>query len=133
VEAPLEAARARLLLGRACFALGDAEGAALEVDAAREELERLGAAPELAALEADPPLAGSNASEDEHHGLTPREREVLALVAAGRTNQGIADELSISVKTVARHLSNIYGKLGLSSRSQATAFAYEHGLVDSSA
>jgi DNA-binding NarL/FixJ family response regulator len=61
--------------------------------------------------------------------LTPRELEVLKLVATGRTNQAIASELVLSEKTVARHLSNIFAKLDLSSRSAATAYAYEHHLV----
>ena len=61
--------------------------------------------------------------------LTPREVEVLRLVSTGRTNRGIATALSLSEKTVARHLSNIYLKLGISSRSAATAYAYEHALV----
>ena len=62
-------------------------------------------------------------------GLSPRELEVLRLVATGRTNPAIARELVLSEKTVARHLSNIFAKLGLSSRSAATAYAYEHDLV----
>ena len=62
-------------------------------------------------------------------GLTAREVEVLALVASGKTNRAIASELFLSEKTVARHVSNIFMKLGLSSRSAATAYAYEHGLV----
>ena len=62
-------------------------------------------------------------------GLSPRELEVLRLVATGRTNHAIAAELVLSEKTVARHLSNIFAKLGLSSRSAATAYAYEHDLV----
>jgi DNA-binding NarL/FixJ family response regulator len=66
-------------------------------------------------------------------GLTGRELEVLRLVAAGRTNRAIATELVISEKTVARHLSNIFDKLGVSSRAAATAWAYEHGLVTSPA
>jgi DNA-binding NarL/FixJ family response regulator len=66
-------------------------------------------------------------------GLTAREVEVLRLVAAGKTNKAIAAELVISEKTVARHLSNIFSKLGLGTRSAATAYAYEHGLVATSA
>jgi DNA-binding NarL/FixJ family response regulator len=62
-------------------------------------------------------------------GLSPRELEVVRLVAAGRSNQAIAAELVLSEKTVARHLSNIFGKLGVSSRTAAAAYAYEHGLV----
>jgi DNA-binding NarL/FixJ family response regulator len=63
--------------------------------------------------------------------LTAREVEVLRLVATGKSNRAIATELVISEKTVARHVSNIFTKLGLSSRSAATAYAYQHGLVDS--
>jgi DNA-binding NarL/FixJ family response regulator len=55
--------------------------------------------------------------------------EVLRLVASGRTNRAIAEELFISDKTVARHLANIFLKLGLSSRTEATAYAYRHQLV----
>jgi DNA-binding NarL/FixJ family response regulator len=62
-------------------------------------------------------------------GLSPRELEVVRLVAAGRSNQAIAAELVLSEKTVARHLSNIFGKLGVTSRTAAAAYAYEHGLV----
>ena len=62
-------------------------------------------------------------------GLSEREREVLALLASGKTNRAIAAELFLSEKTVARHVSNIFTKLGVSSRSAATAYAYEHNLV----
>jgi DNA-binding NarL/FixJ family response regulator len=63
--------------------------------------------------------------------LSPRERQVVALVATGRTNREVGAELRISEKTVARHLSNVFAKLGLSSRAAATAYAYEHDLVPS--
>ena len=62
-------------------------------------------------------------------GLTAREAEVLRLVADGRTNRDIAVELVISEHTVARHLQNIFAKIDVSSRSAATAFAFEHGLT----
>ena len=65
-------------------------------------------------------------------GLTPRELEVLRLVAAGNTNRAIAEQLVLSEKTVARHVANIFTRLGISSRSAATAYAYEHGLLNSS-
>ncbi len=125
LDAPYDAARVRVLIGKACGALGDADGHSLELDAARWVFRELGAIPELAGLdriagEADPGLAA---------GLTRREVEVLRLVAAGKTNRAIAGDLFLSEKTVARHVSNIFTKLGLSSRSGATAFAYEHGLV----
>jgi DNA-binding NarL/FixJ family response regulator len=66
---------------------------------------------------------------DRGHGLTPRELEVLRLVATGMTNQAIADELHLAVKTVDRHVANILTKLGVPTRTAATAFAYEHDLV----
>jgi len=118
------AARLRVLIGRACSALGDAEGASLEFDAARATFEQLGAAPDLARLSAPVPAPAARP-----HGLTPRELEVLLLVATGKTNKAIAGELFLSEKTVDRHVSNIFDKLGVSSRSAATAFAYEHKLV----
>lgn len=123
LDAPFDAARVRVLLGRACHALGDGEGADMELRAARATFKRLGAAPELARMSDDRPEAGAS------HGLTPREREVLGWLATGRTNRAIAQALSISEKTVARHVANIFNKLGLSTRAAATAFAYEHDLV----
>jgi DNA-binding CsgD family transcriptional regulator len=123
VGAPYELARCRALLGQACLALGDADAAELELEAARGAFERLGAASDLARLDA---LLGPEADT---HGLTPRELEVLRLVAAGKTNKAIAAELVVSERTVDRHVSNILAKLRLPSRAAATAFAYEHGLV----
>lgn len=123
VDAPYEAARARVLLGRACRELGDHDGAVMELDAAAWAFRKLGAAPDLGRVErlamAAAPKAGL---------LTAREIEVLHLVARGKTNRTIAADLVLSEKTVARHVSNILGKLGLSSRSAATAYAYEHDL-----
>jgi DNA-binding NarL/FixJ family response regulator len=69
------------------------------------------------------------AAVEEASGLTPRELQVLRLVAAGKSNRSIATDLFLSEKTVARHMSNIFSKLGLSSRAAATAYAYEHDLV----
>lgn len=125
LEVPYEVARVRVLLGLACRALGDDDTAALELEAARGLFQQLGAAPDLARVEelchpAAPKAAG---------GLTAREVQVLRLVAAGKTNQAIATELFISEKTVARHVSNIFAKLGLSTRAAATAYAYQHDLV----
>jgi DNA-binding NarL/FixJ family response regulator len=122
LEAPHEAARARLLIGVACRELGDGASAELEFEAARVALEDLGARPDLERLAR---LAGS----PRPGALSRRESEVLALVATGRTNRAIADELFISEKTVARHVSNIFAKLGISSRAEATAYAYRHGLA----
>ena len=125
LEAPYEAARARLLIGLACRALGDQDSAAMELDAARWAFQQLGAAPDLARLEAPAGGGPSGAAG----GLTAREVEVLGLVATGRTNRAIAAELVLSERTVDRHVSNIFTKLGVASRAAATAWAYEHHLV----
>ena len=117
--APYEGARVRELLGRACGALGDEDSAALELEAARDAFVRLGAADDLARLE------GARAG----HGLSPRELEVLRLVAGGATNRAIAAELVLSERTVDRHVSNILAKLRVPSRAAATAWAYEHRVV----
>jgi len=121
LDAPYEIARTRVLVGDACRRLGDEESASLEHDAARSIFERLGAKPDLARL-------GATSAADVH-GLSARELEVVRLVAAGRTNREIAAALVISEHTVARHLQNIYAKLGISSRAAATAYAFEHDLV----
>ena len=123
LEAPHQAARVRLLIGVACRELGDGASAELEFESARSALEELGARPDLERLAR---LAGSSGPEGP---LSRRESEVLTLVAAGKTNRGIAAELVISEKTVARHISNILSKLALSSRAEATAYAFKHGLV----
>jgi DNA-binding CsgD family transcriptional regulator len=124
--APYESARTRVLAAEACRALGDADGADLELEAALAAFERLGAGPDLARTRG---LAGAPAPVAD--ALSPRERQVVALVATGRTNREVAAELQISDKTVARHLSNVFAKLGLSSRAAATAYAYEHDLAPS--
>ena len=125
LRAPYETARARVLIALACRELGDWDAGELELDAARLALEELGAAPELARVEELARPAKTRAPG----GLTAREVEVLRLVASGKTNRAIAEELVISEKTVARHVSNIFTKLRISSRSAATAYAYEHDLV----
>jgi ATP/maltotriose-dependent transcriptional regulator MalT len=122
-DCPFEAAEARRVLGLACREVSDTEGAELALSSSLAVFERLGAAAEAARtaelLGARPLVAG----------LTKREVEVLRLVAAGKSNREIAAELCLSVKTVARHLSNIFCKIGVSSRAAATAFVYEHGLI----
>jgi len=125
LDAPYEAARVRVLIGRACRELGDDDGASMELDAARSAFERLGAALDMARVDE---LSGT-APTAARCGLTPRELEVLGLVATGRTNRAIASELVISERTVATHVSSILAKLGVSSRAGATAYAYEHGLA----
>jgi DNA-binding CsgD family transcriptional regulator len=125
LEVPYEAARLRVLLGLACRALGDDDTAALELEAARGVFAQLGAVPDLARVDS---LTRHTPSVDAH-GLTLRELQVLRLIAAGKTNKAIAAELVLSERTVDRHVSNIFTKLGVSSRTAATAYAYKHQLV----
>jgi DNA-binding NarL/FixJ family response regulator len=125
LEAPYEIARVQELLGISCRELGDEDTATLELEAAQEAFDRLGAAIDLARVG----TLGAIAAATETHGLTERELEVLRLVAAGRSNREIAEELVISEHTVARHVQNIFAKLGLSSRTAASAFAFAHNLV----
>ncbi len=120
--APYEVARTRVLVGLACRSLGDEETAELELEAARDEFERLGAHPDATSSAA---LLG----REDRHGLSARELEVLRLVAAGRSNRDIAAELVISEHTVARHLQNMFRKLRVSSRTAAAAYAHEHALL----
>lgn len=124
LEAPYDAARTRVLIGLCCQALGDDDGGHLEFDAACVTFERLGAAPDLARARALARPPG-----DRPAGLTRRELEVLRLVSSGKSNQAIATELVISRHTVARHVQNIFTKLGVTSRAAAVAFAFEHELV----
>lgn len=125
LDVPYEAARCRVIAARACRALGDAASADMELDAARVVFVELGARAALATVEAEAPAGHGRAGS-----LSAREIEVLRLVAAGDTNREIAGELYLSEKTVERHVSNIFGKLGLSTRSAATAYAFRHGLAD---
>jgi DNA-binding CsgD family transcriptional regulator len=125
LEAPYEAARARVLVGLACRALGDEDAAAMELEAARQVFQQLGAVPDSKRVS----QLYTTVSRKARTVLTAREVQVIALIATGRTNRAIADELRISEKTVARHVSNIFTKLGLSSRAAATAYAYQHDLV----
>jgi DNA-binding NarL/FixJ family response regulator len=115
----------RVLLGLACRTLGDDDTAALELEAARGVFAQLGAVSDLAQVDS---LTRRVASGNTR-GLTPRELQVLRLVAAGKSNREIASALVISERTVDRHVSNIFTKLGVSSRAAATAYAYEYQLV----
>ena len=124
LDAPYHGARVRVLLALACRALGDDEAARLELEAAARVFQRLEAAGDAARVAEllQTPVPGGAA-------LTTRERQVIRLVASGRTNRAIADQLTISERTVDRHVSNILRKLDLTTRSAATAYAYDHGLV----
>jgi ATP/maltotriose-dependent transcriptional regulator MalT len=125
LDVPYEVARTRVLIGEACRMLDDNDACTLELEAALADFVRLGAVPDAARVERllDRPQDGAE------QGLSPRELEVLRLVAAGKSNREIATALVISEHTVARHVQNIFGKLRVSSRAAATAFAFEHDLV----
>jgi ATP/maltotriose-dependent transcriptional regulator MalT len=125
LDVPYEVARARVLIGEACRMLDDSDACTLELEAALAEFTRLGAAPDVARVEQ---LLG-RPQDGGGHGLSPRELEVLRLVVAGKSNREIATALVISEHTVARHVQNIFGKLRVSSRAAATAFAFEHDLL----
>ncbi len=120
-----ESAVVRVAIAEACAALGDDDAAMLEREAAREVFEGLGARLDLDRMSG----AGAAAAGAGSHGLTDRELEVLRLVASGRTNREIAAVLVLSEHTVRRHLQNIFTKLGVTSRTAASAFAFEHDLV----
>jgi DNA-binding CsgD family transcriptional regulator len=125
LDAPHEVARVRVLLGLSCRSLGDEDTAAFELEAARSVFAELGAAPALAWVDS----LGGRAAPADDYGLTARELEVLRLVATGKSNRDIAAALVISERTVARHLQNIFAKLRVTSRTAASAFAFEHDLV----
>lgn len=124
LDLPFHAGQVRVLIARCLHALGDEDSARMERDAARDVFSLLGAKPELAELDA---LLSDGAGTA--GGLTDREVQVIRLLASGRSNRAIAEELFLSEKTIARHLSNIYAKLDVTSRAAATAYAYDHGLV----
>ncbi|TVR25220.1 MAG: hypothetical protein EA387_04495 [Nitriliruptor sp.] len=124
-----ETARAQVRLARALAAIGDTDAARREREQATVTFETLGARPDLAAVAA----AGHMTARAAPGGLTGREVEVLRLVAEGASNAVVAEQLTISERTVERHISNIFLKLGVSSRTQAARFAFEHGLVGENA
>jgi predicted ATPase/DNA-binding CsgD family transcriptional regulator len=113
-----DVAAARAALGEAAFVAAWDEGRRMSPDEARAEAARV--APASAASRPDPAHVT---------GLTPRELEVLRLVAAGRSNREVAATLFISVPTVKRHLTTVLAKLGLPSRTALTAYAHTHGLA----
>jgi DNA-binding CsgD family transcriptional regulator len=120
---PYESARTQVLVGRSHIELGDQESATVELKAAARTFATLGATP--ATHEVDRLITPSSLPG----GLTAREAEVLRLVAAGKSNPEIAATLFLSTKTVARHLSNIFTKLNVPSRTAAAAYAFDHGLT----
>jgi DNA-binding CsgD family transcriptional regulator len=129
LEAHYAAARVRVLIGRACAALDEREVASAHFEAAAAIFERLGADCDLGRLRERVGPASHDGSADVTFGqLSGRERQVLVLVACGKTNRQVAEDLCISEHTVARHLSNIFNKIGVGSRTAASAFAFEHGL-----
>ena len=117
-----DAARTRLLVAESCQALGDHDAAGMESAAAQAALESLRGPDAL--------TTATGAARSLPDGVTQRELEVLVLLAGGKTNRVIAEELVISEKTVASHVSHIFTKLDVTSRSAATAYAYNHGLVN---
>jgi DNA-binding NarL/FixJ family response regulator len=127
---PFDSARARLSLAESQLAAGDRDAAAREVQAARETFVRIGATKEAERAErmiATMSAGRSTTQRESADGLTARESEILALLAEGQSNQQIADALVLSVRTVERHISNIYEKLGLDGRTARTAAAaYAH-------
>ena len=123
LDTPYEEAHTRLLTAAVCERLGDHDGHLFDLDAARRLFTRLNAGASLARLEQPSGRTVRPGS------LSERELQVLRLLATGKTNRAIAEELFISEKTVARHVSNIFDKVGASSRTAATAWAFQHKLI----
>ncbi len=127
VGAPYESALVRVLMAQVHRARGDQDGAEMELEAAEWVFDQLGAVPDAQRARA----LSSRAPEPTGGPLTRREVEVLRLVATGMTNRAVAAELFLSEKTIARHLSNIFAKVGVTSRAAATAYAFKNGVVGS--
>ena len=125
LQTPYEEGHTHVLMAGVCERRGDQDGRRLELDAARRLFRQLNAEPALARIAAQSERAGRQPAG----ALSDRETQVLRLLAAGKTNRHIAEELFISEKTVARHVSNIFDKLGVSSRAGATAWAYQHNFI----
>jgi DNA-binding CsgD family transcriptional regulator/tetratricopeptide (TPR) repeat protein len=125
LDAPYDVARTRLLIGMACRLLGDEDTAGMEFEAARSIFHQLNAFPDKKRAE----KCIRKKSSGKTHGLTPREIQVVQQIANGKSNKEIGNELFISERTVERHVSNIFAKLNVSSRSSVTAFAFKHQLV----
>jgi DNA-binding CsgD family transcriptional regulator/tetratricopeptide (TPR) repeat protein len=122
---PRAAGLARATIGRALLALGDQASGRVELDAARTIFAELGATPAVQAID----RALSASSAERPGGLSEREVQVLRLVATGSSNLQVASTLVISERTVERHLSNIFTKIRVNSRTAAAAYAFEHDLV----
>jgi DNA-binding NarL/FixJ family response regulator len=122
---PYDEAQTCLLLAGVCEKRGDQDTRRLEFETARRIFTQLGAEPCLARIAEQ----SARASHQRIGPLSQRETQVLRLLAAGKTNRAVAEELFISEKTVARHVSNIFDKLGVSSRAGATAWAFQHNLI----
>jgi ATP/maltotriose-dependent transcriptional regulator MalT len=125
LKVPYEVARTQCLIGKACFETGDPDTGLLELRTARWTFQRLKAIPDLTGI--DSLMRTKKAGKS--NPLSPREQEVLRHIANGKTNKSIAEDLFISERTVERHVSNIFNKLNVSSRSEATAYAYQHRLI----
>ena len=125
LEMPYDEAQTSVLIAAVCDRRGDQDGRRLELDAARRLFKQLEAEPCLARIAEH----RERATRQPSSSLSERETQVLRLLAAGKTNRDIAEELVISEKTVARHVSNIFDKLGVSSRAGATACAYKDNLI----
>jgi DNA-binding NarL/FixJ family response regulator len=125
LDVPYDAARARVLIGLACHSLRDEETTRLELAAARAVFDRLCARADLARID----RVSRPSTSREQSKLSPRERQVLRLIAEGGTNKAIAARLSVSERTVDRHVSNILLKLDVPSRAAAIAYAYEHEII----
>lgn len=131
VEAPYAVASVAVLVAQVCRALRDDEAAEAELESARETFTRLGARPDVRRVEALQRRQGqtSHQASTTAHALTGRELEVLALVAAGASNHEIAGRLFLSDRTVHRHVSHIFDKLGVRSRTAAAAVAIRDRLL----
>jgi DNA-binding NarL/FixJ family response regulator len=127
LQMPYDAAKAAVLRGLACTVLGDQASAEIEFDSARDTFSQLGATTDLAHVSSF--AVGLARGRYPATTLSVREREVLTHLAAGQSNREIAEKLVLSPHTVARHVEHIYAKLGVSNRTAATAYAYEHHLV----
>ena len=126
-NAPHERAKLNVMIGQACRALADEDGARLEFSAAHDTFERLGARPDLAQLAR---IVAATDAASQSQGLTRREIDVLGLIAEGQTNRAIANALHLSERTVHRHVSNIFTKLDVDSRTAAVAYGIKNRIVE---